>query len=265
MTVVEDELAKLRAGVEETSVQTESEIKAQLSAFDSRLTESEATLATQRETIAAAQERQSETFSEAQEERAKAFEEERSRARAEIESIVQSSREEVERHVDEIRRMESESSGLVGSIGLAGTAERYGEEQVEQKRVADFMRWVTISFAIGAVAIAAFAVVHQADDNGAIAAKLGVSLVLGGIAAYTARQSGRHRTREERARNLQLELTAFAPFIEPLDKEQQDFERVIMTRRTFGQIRALPEVESDHSYGPLGPVLDKLPGREADV
>ena len=31
-----------------------------------------------------------------------------------------------------------------------------------------------------------------------------------------------------------------------------------MTRKTFGQIRALPEVEDDHNYGPLGPVIERL-------
>jgi hypothetical protein len=38
---------------------------------------------------------------------------------------------------------------------------------------------------------------------------------------------------KEWVRNLQLELTAFAPFIEPLDRDQQDFERVIMTRKNL--------------------------------
>ena len=103
------------------------------------------------------------------------------------------------------------------------------------------------------------AVLHEATDTSAVAAKLGVSIVFGGLATYTGRQSGRHRVREERARNLQLELTAFAPFIEPLDDDQKEVERVIMTRKTFGQISALPEAsEIEHSFGPLGPALDKL-------
>lgn len=65
--------------------------------------------------------------------------------------------------------------------------------------------------------------------------KLALSIILGGIATYAARQSANHRRREERARDLQLELTAFAPFIEPLSAEQQEEERVIMTRKTFGK------------------------------
>ena len=65
--------------------------------------------------------------------------------------------------------------------------------------------------------------------------KLSASALIGGVAAYAARQSARHREREERARNFQLELQAFGPFIEPLSTEQQEEERVVMTRKTFGK------------------------------
>jgi hypothetical protein len=44
---------------------------------------------------------------------------------------------------------------------------------------------------------------------------------------------------------FQLELIAFRPFIEPLDSAQREEERVIMTRKMFGQIRALPEADEE--------------------
>jgi hypothetical protein len=99
--------------------------------------------------------------------------------------------------------------------------------------------------ALGAVAMGVWAVVHHADDTNTLAAKLGVSLVLGGLAAYTAAQSGKHRRREERARDLQLQLTAFSPFTAPLDPELQQLERVRMTRRTFGTIDTAQAEEDD--------------------
>jgi len=68
---------------------------------------------------------------------------------------------------------------------------------------------------------------------------------------------------EERARSLQLELTAFAPFIEPLDDGLKELERVLMTRKTFGHIAALPDDDDDHQYG-LGSVLDAVQKRLAD-
>jgi hypothetical protein len=44
---------------------------------------------------------------------------------------------------------------------------------------------------------------------------------------------------------LQLELTAFSPFIEPLTAEQKEEERVRMARKTFGHTPA-----DDDAMGP---------------
>jgi hypothetical protein len=84
-----------------------------------------------------------------------------------------------------------------------------------------------------------------------------VSAILGGIAAYLARQSGRHRRREEHARSLQLDLTAFSPFIEPLSPEQQEEERVIMTRKTFGKTTAPGASDEEPGPAPLSFLLQR--------
>lgn len=190
------------------------------------------------------------------------FEEEIKIAKADLVAFTNEYTAELDARMTEIRRMEEESSGLVHSIGLGGTAERHGDEAKAQKAVADTFRWITVLFALGAVGMAVFAVVHHVNDHSVVLAKLAVSAVLGGLATYTAKQSGRHRMREERARNLQLELTAFAPFIEPLDDDLKELERVVMTRKTFGNITALPEDDSDHRFG-LGKILDLVQERLA--
>jgi myosin heavy subunit len=259
---IETALTELRATVDSMSETTKAEIETSSAGFQSKLADFESTLSTQRQSLDQMVTRHSETFSETQEERATAFQAEITKTREQIAAMIKESSAEVEQHVAEIRRMEDESSGLVHSIGLGGTAERYGDEAKDQKKVADQLRLATIALALGAVVMAVFAVVHQSDKTSTVLAKLGVSAVFGALATYTGRQSGRHRVREERARNLQLELTAFAPFIEQLDDDQKELERVIMTRKTFGQIPSLPEsADIEHSFGPLGPVLDKIARR----
>ena len=74
---------------------------------------------------------------------------------------------------------------------------------------------------------------------------------MGGVATYAGRQSSNHRHREERARDLQLELTAFSPFIEPLSSEQQEEERVIMTRKTFGKTTVARAAQEEPGPMPL--------------
>jgi hypothetical protein len=113
--------------------------------------------------------------------------------------------------------------------------------------VADWLRLFTILLGLGAVGLAVWAALRHGDTSQAVATKLAVALLLAGVAGYTARQSGRHRNREEHARALQLELTAFSPFIEPLEPEQREEERVRMTRRTFGNLSA---VQPEEEQGP---------------
>src|SRR5205085_3759531 len=95
------------------------------------------------------------------------------------------------------------------------------------------------------------------ESNQSLTSKLAVSVILGGLSAYLARQSGRHRRREEHARSLQLELTAFSPFIEPLSPEQQEEERVIMTRKTFGKTTAAEASEEEPGPAPLSFLLQR--------
>jgi hypothetical protein len=256
---ISQELTTLREQVGAASATSTQEIDAHATAFDTKLTEIEAAIATQQQRLDAMLDRQNATFAEKQEERSAAFDTDVAAAREAVAEMLEAAKGEVDDRVSEIRRMEEESSGLVASIGLGGTAERYGDEATAQKSVADTFRRLTVVLALGAVGMAVFAVVHHANENSIVLAKLGVSAVLGGLATYTAKQSGRHRKREERARNLQLELTAFAPFIEPLPEPIKELERVLMTRKTFGNIAALPEGDDGvHNYGPLAPILDAV-------
>ena len=167
---------------------------------------------------------------------------------SELAALHEKEEEAFRTRLAEIERMAKEAGALTGAIALSHTAAEYEEEAKQQKKAADWLRRLTIAFAVGSVAMAIWAVVHHADDTNTLVAKLAVSGVLGGLAGYTAQQSGKHRKREVRAKDLQLQLTAFSPFIEPLLPELQQAERVRMTRKTFGA--SLPDADDDAEYGP---------------
>jgi hypothetical protein len=95
--------------------------------------------------------------------------------------------------------------------------------------------------------VAAFLAAREDElSDPAFASKVLISVALGALATYTARQSARHRRREEAARAIQLDLTAFGPFIEPLPEDRQIAERVKMADKTFGR----PLLPEDHDHGP---------------
>lgn len=261
---VQSRVGDVRTSVDGAKTELETQFEEEADSLRTRLAEFEQTLANERSLIEQTKTSQAETFRQAQAERADEAQKALAATNGDLTTLLSESGQEVERRVEEIRRMEAESSGLVGAIGLAGTAERYGLEVDEQKKAADFWRWATVAFVGLAVVALAIVVLTLGDDPQweAFLGKLSASIALGGIATYAARQSARHRLREENARALQLELTAFGPFIEPLIPEQREEERVIMTRKTFGKTSAAtPAAGEEPGPAPLSSLLRR---REKD-
>jgi hypothetical protein len=204
-------------------------------AVDRKVAQVEQTIRTQSQALDEHMAQQSKAFTESQQENAAEFQAGMDAFRAELALAQKEAVAEVEERVAEIRRMEKESATLVGAIGLAGTADLHREQGRRQRRAAEILRGLTVLAALGAVAVALVATSETEPTAQSLIAKLFASLLLAGLAAYFARQSARHRAREEHASALQLELAAFNPFIEALTPEQREEERVIMTRKMFGK------------------------------
>jgi hypothetical protein len=222
------------------------QVDARSQAFQQRLDEFEATIATQRQTLDQVASQQTEAFTEAQTTR-----------QAEFQTQIDEMKRRLDESVSEVERMAEETAQLVGAIAVTGTAGRYANEADDQRRVANRLRGAAIAGAVIAALLALAVTLQHHPDNATFGGKLAVSLLIGAIATYLAKQSGRHRRREERARGLQLELTAFGPFIEPLPQPKQEDERVIMTRKTFGR-PTTDDVEEEETPTTVGHVLGQL-------
>jgi hypothetical protein len=154
--------------------------------------------------------------------------------RAELERTQGQAHDEAEEHLAEIRRMEGECATLVETLAVAGTSEHYRRQGRRQRVVAEVLRGLAVLATLGAVALALLAMVQADPTAESLIANLFAAALLVGLAAYLARQSTRHRAREEDAARVQFELAAFSPFIEALTPEQREEERVMMTRKLFG-------------------------------
>lgn len=62
--------------------------------------------------------------------------------------------------------------------------------------------------------------------------------------------SSRHRSREEHARQIQLDLTAFPVFVEALSEEEREAATIWMAERSFVGAKVSPPAETD-----AGPTL----------
>jgi hypothetical protein len=154
--------------------------------------------------------------------------------RAELERTQGQAHDEAEEHLAEISRMKGECATLVETIAVAGTSEHYRRHARRERVVAEVLRGLAVVATLGAVAVALLAMVQADPTAESLTANLFAAALLVGLAAYFARQSARHRAREEDAARVEFELAAFSPFIEALTPEQREAERVMMTRKLFG-------------------------------
>ncbi|CRM35474.1 hypothetical protein [Pseudomonas sp. 37 R 15] len=127
---------------------------------------------------------------------------------------------------------------VVGNIGVTGNYQRIANSEGES---ANFWRWVTVAiFGTGiAIAMATFYKFwHEPfsqDTAVSVLIRLFYAIVITSPAIYTARESARHRTNADRARQTELELASIGPFIELLPEDSKVAIRTGLTTSYFGR------------------------------
>ncbi len=224
---VGEEVARVRTEGEQAQQARDTALKD----LDAKMTQLEATINLQTARLDAALNQQSGNFDAAQETRRQQFDQLLSEFReniakttTELQEGARTSSEAFEafaqEHLDALSRYETRAEEVVGIIARTGMAGGYEDYANREGRRADVLRAITIG--LGVVAVGALVWLAAVAAQGtlsatAAAAKVGLSAALGGLAAYTARESNRHRASENRARNLQLALASIGPYLSELD------------------------------------------------
>ncbi|GAC1625107.1 MAG: hypothetical protein NVS9B10_11740 [Nevskia sp.] len=127
---------------------------------------------------------------------------------------------------------------VVGNIGVTGNYQQIANSEATQ---ANFWRWATVLiFAAGiSVAVATFVefwgVTFTAESAWSVIIRMLYAIAITSPAWYTARESARHRTNSDRARQTELELASIGPFIELLPEEMKNQIRERLTALYFGK------------------------------
>jgi hypothetical protein len=138
---------------------------------------------------------------------------------------------------------------VVGNIGVTGN---YQQISAAEARQANVWRGITVAiFAVGiGVAVATFCRYWGEPVSGVNAASIAVRLLyaiaITAPAWYTAKESARHRTNADRAKQTELELASIGPFIELMPDDKKFAIREELTKRYFGN-----EVEEHTSEPPV--------------
>lgn len=139
---------------------------------------------------------------------------------------------------------------IVGNIAITGNYQKIAETETAR---ADIWRRITVGIFIVAIAIATATFVRfwsepiTAEVALSIVVRLMYALAITAPAFYTARESARHRTNADRARQTELELAALGPFLEKLPEAKQIEIREALTKSYFGNQISPHIVESPTS------------------
>lgn len=127
---------------------------------------------------------------------------------------------------------------VVGNIGVTGNYQRIANDESRQ---ADLWRWITIGIFAGGIGVAAATFYKfwgqplTTETALSVLIRLIYAIVITAPAWYTARESARHRTTADRARQTELELASIGPFIELMPEEKKNEIRERLTPLYFGR------------------------------
>jgi anti-sigma-K factor RskA len=126
--------------------------------------------------------------------------------------------------IEALEEKREQAGELVEVMSTSTTAGAFAKEAKVQKREADQWRILTVSIGIAAavVAVAAIGVsIALGTSPPLVIAEIGAVALLLGLADYAARQAALHRRREERARRLELDVTAVGPLTSALSESDK--------------------------------------------
>lgn len=153
-------------------------------------------------------------------------------------------------HVEYLREQKAEAARLVELIGEIGVTGNYQKIADKEKKEADFWRWGAVAF-FGAGVVLAFATffAHWQDEVTvesalSILVKLLYAVIITTPAWYAAKESARHRTNADRARQAELELASIGPFIELMPEAKKVEIREHLSKLYFGRSVESHNVES---------------------
>ena len=147
--------------------------------------------------------------------------------------------------IAELKRKETEAKRIVQVVGNVGVTGNYKNIAVSEGEAANRMRWATIGFFSSGVLITfvslavhlfpgLFPIATTSTGPWELFVRLVTALAVAAPAFYTARESARHRTNSDRARQRELELASLGPFIELLPENVRQEITAKMTDRYFG-------------------------------
>lgn len=140
--------------------------------------------------------------------------------------------------LEEQRKKAARIVQVVGNIGVTGNYQQIANTERTQ---ANFWRWITVAIFGAGISVAAATFIKfwnqpfSTENTWSVVIRLLYAIAITAPAWYTARESARHRTNSDRARQTELELASIGPFIELMPEEKKVEIREALTKSYFGK------------------------------
>lgn len=154
--------------------------------------------------------------------------------------------------LDEQRKKAARIVQVVGNIGVTGNYQQIANSEAVQ---ANFWRWGTVIIFGAGISVAAATFIKfwnqpfSTENTWSVVIRLLYAIAITAPAWYTARESARHRTNSDRARQTELELASIGPFIELMPEENKIAIRESLTKSYFGRAVEAHDVQSPMDIG----------------
>lgn len=265
-TTESDELPQILKGLSQSASETINQLVRERDSLASRVTETAATAndlkmrldamsesaARERAESSAAVAKLEQAFAAKETERAATFEAAITKMKADYSILEQITKTESAFFISGLEEQKNNAAKIVQVVGNIGVTGNYQRIAISEASQANFWRWATLIFFAGGVTLAGATFYRfwgepiTNESIWAIAVRLLYAIAITAPAWYTARESARHRTSSDRARQTELELASLGPFIELLPQEKKIAIREEMTKHYFGR-----EVDAHTAKAPL--------------
>lgn len=216
-------------------------LRERITELETKLDGTESDFARVQSEMRAALARLEQSFAENERDRADKFAGLLELSRAQYEERSQLAEAEAQSLLEKLRAHEQEIARLANAMGTKGITATYSAIANSEIGAANRWRNATVAmFGLGLlVALVVFCMFVRAGFSNInlveIGIRFGFALVVTSPAIYFARESARHRTIGDRARQAEMELTSLGPFIANLDSESQEAIRARLVDKYFGR------------------------------
>ena len=152
--------------------------------------------------------------------------------------------------LEDLNTFRDDAARIIQVVGNIGVTDNYQRIATSEGESANFWRWVTVAIFGSGIAIAMatfYKFWHEPftqDTAISVLIRLFYAIVITPPAVYTARESARHRTNADRARQTELELASIGPLIELLPEDSKVAIRTGLTSSYFGRTTEAHTVSS---------------------